>query len=91
MPREIGMRAQIALLFYSTLNVAVFTVVVYVVMLAPTLNERAGFWIAVSMAASLIVTAPIAWCLATCLRSDYWRKKMVAERSLLADAPTRPF
>lgn len=89
MPREIGTRAQIALLLYSTLNVAVFTVVVYVVMLSPALNERAGLWIAVGVAASLVVTAPLAWCAAACCPSS-WRKKIVAERSPLADAPTRP-
>lgn len=83
------MRAQIALLFYTTLNVAVFTVAVYIVMLWPTLNEHAGFWIAVIMAASLILTAPLAWALAPRVRPG-WRKKITAVPSPLAKAPTRP-
>jgi len=89
MAREIGTRAQIALLLYTTLNVLVFTAGIYVVMLSPRLNEDAGFWIAAVVAASLVVTAPVAWCAAACCPAA-WRKKIVAERSPLADAPTRP-
>jgi len=91
MAREIGTRAQIALLLYSTLNVVLFTAGVYVVMLSPTLNAYAGFWLAGIVAASVIVTAPIAWGLAPRLNADYWRKKMLANPSPLASAPTREF
>lgn len=91
MARKIGTRTQISLLLYTTINLASFTAGVYAVMLWPTLNADAGFWIAVVVAASLVVAAPIAWCLASCLRTDYWRKKMVAEPSPLTSAPTREF
>ncbi|HVZ53783.1 MAG TPA: hypothetical protein VG986_17580 [Pseudolabrys sp.] len=89
MSREIGTRAQVALLLYSTVNVALFTLGVYVVMLNPSLTEHAGFWIAVIVGAALLVTAPFAWCMASCMCGDRWRKKMVAVRSPLANAPTR--
>ena len=89
MPREFGTRTQIALLIYSTLNIAVFTAGIYVVMLSPALHADAGLWIAGIVAASLIVTAPLAWCAAACWPAA-WRRKVVAERSPLANAPTRP-
>lgn len=90
MPREMGLRAQIALLLFTTLNVAVFTVAVYIVMLSPTLNEHAGFWLTLTMAASVLITAPLAWCAASCCPVGL-RKKIVAERSPLSDAPSRTF
>ena len=89
MPREIGTRAQIALLLYSTINVALFTVGVYVVMLSPALTENAGYWIALIVGASLLVTAPFAWCLASCMCGDRWTKKIVAKPSPLANTPSR--
>ena len=89
MTREIGTRAQVALLLYSTFNVALFTLGVYVVMLNPSLTGHAGFWIAVIAGAGLIITAPFAWCMASCLCGERWRKKVVAVRSPLAHAPTR--
>jgi len=89
MAREFGTRTQIALLLYSTLNIALFTAGVYIVMLNPSLTEEAGFWIAVIVVAGLLVTAPFAWCMASCLCGDRWRKKFVAVRSPLAHAPTR--
>ena len=89
MTREIGTRTQIALLLYSALNVALFTAGVYVVMLNPSLTDEAGFWIAVIVAASLLITAPFAWCMASCLCGNRWRDKFVAVRSPHANAPTR--
>lgn len=89
MPREIGIRAQVALVFFTTLNVAVFTVAVYVVMLSPALNVHAGYWLIVSMLASTVVTAPLCWALAPRVRPSL-RNKVVAVRSPLADAPSRP-
>lgn len=90
MPREIGLRAQIALLLFTTLNVAVFTAAVYIVMLSPTLNEHAGFWLILSMVGSALITAPLSWLLAPRVNGKL-RKKIVAERSPLSDAPSRTF
>jgi hypothetical protein len=84
----IGIRAQIALPFYVTLNVIVFTAGVYAVTMFPPLTPDAGFWLAVITAASLIVTAPIAWCVGACFPAE-WHKKVLAERSPLASEPTR--
>jgi hypothetical protein len=81
---------QLALLFYTTVNVIVFTAAVYAVTIFPPLERDAGFWLAVFMAASLIVTAPFAWCLGKCMLPEAWRKKILAEPSPLAGEPTRP-
>ena len=89
MTREIGTRTQVALLLYSALNVALFTAGVYLVMLNPALTAEAGFWIAVVVGVSLLVTAPFAWCMASCLCGNRWRSKLVAVRSPLSGAPTR--
>ena len=86
----IGIRAQIALLFYSTVNVVVFTAAVYAVAMFPPLTPNAGFWLMAIMAASLAVTAPVAWCVGACLPAE-WRKLILAERSPQATAPTREF
>lgn len=89
MTREVGVRAQIALLIFTTLNVAVFTVAVYAVMMSPALNAHAGLWLTVAMAVSVLITAPLAWCASSCFPTG-WRKKIVAERSPLAHEPSRP-
>lgn len=89
MVREIGPRTQIALLLYSMLNVALFTAGVYIVMLNPSLIDEAGFWIAVIAGVGLLVSAPFAWCMASCLCGNRWRNKFVAVRSPHANAPTR--
>jgi hypothetical protein len=85
----IGARAQVALLFYTTVNIVLFTAAVYAVTLFPPLTPDAGFWLAVFTAAGLVVTAPVACCLGACLPAA-WRKKIVAEPSPLASQPTRP-
>ena len=53
MPKELGVRTQIALLLFTTLNIAAFTAVVYVVMLSPSLTDDAGYWMIVSMVGSV--------------------------------------
>lgn len=83
-------RVQIALLFYTTINIILFTAAVYAVSIFPPLTPSAGFWLAVFMGASLIVTAPIAWWLGKCLLPAAWKKKILAEPSPLAGEPTRP-
>jgi len=85
-----GIRAQIALLTYSTLNIIVFTAAVYAVSMFPPLTPNAGFWMMAIMAASLVVTAPVAWCVGACFPAE-WRKTILAEPSPLASAPTREF
>lgn len=90
MARNIGTRTQISLLLYTTINLASFTAGVYLVMLWPELTDNAGFWIAAVVAVSLVLTAPVCWCLAKCL-PDKWRDKVVAKPSPLSDAPSRSF
>lgn len=89
MTREIGLRTQIALLIYTSLNVLLFTVAVYAVMMSVTLNAHAGFWLTAFVAVSLVVTAPLAWALAPRIRPD-WQKKVAAVPSPLAHLPGNP-
>jgi len=89
MPLKIAGPAQIALLLYTTVNIILFTAAVYAVTIFPPLVPNAGFWLAAFTVAGLVVTAPVAWCVAACV-PDAWRKKIVAEPSPLAGAPTRP-
>jgi hypothetical protein len=83
-----GKRAQIALLFYSTFNIVVFTAAVYATSLFPPLTANAGFWLAAIMVVSLTVSAPVAWCLGACLPRE-WHDKLLAKRSPLSHAPAR--
>jgi hypothetical protein len=83
-------RCQLGLLFYTTLNLIVFTAAVYAVAIFPPLEPNAGFWLAVFVGASLIVTAPVAWCIGGCRLAAAWRKDVLAEPSPLASEPTRP-
>jgi len=81
-------RKQIALLFYTTFNIVVFTAAVYAATIFPPLAPHAGFWIAVIMAVSLVASAPVAWCLGACLPTT-WHDKLIAKRSPLSQAPAR--
>jgi hypothetical protein len=83
-------RAQLALLFYTTVNIILFTAAVYAVAIFPPLERNAGFWLAAFVVASLVVTAPLAWCFGKCALPDAWRKKVLAESSPPAGEPTRP-
>jgi dipeptide/tripeptide permease len=83
-------RTQIALLFYTTVNIILFTAAVYAVTIFPPLERNAGFWLGLFIAASLIVTAPMAYCLGKCVLPDAWHKKVLAEPSPLAREPSRP-
>ncbi|MBI1204393.1 MAG: hypothetical protein GC182_17980 [Rhodopseudomonas sp.] len=85
-----GIRTQIALLFYTTFNVVVFTAAVYATSLFPPLTSNADFWIAAIMATSLVFSAPVAWCLGACLPHE-WHDKLLAKRSPLSHAPSREF
>jgi hypothetical protein len=90
MPKEVGVRAQIALLSFTTLNIAAFTAIVYVVMLSPELLNDAGYWIVVGMLASVAISAPLSWALAPYVNAK-WHKKLLAKPSPLARVSTRPF
>ena len=81
-------RLQIALLFYTTVNVVIFTAAVYASTLFPPLLPQAGFWIAAITAVGMFMTAPLAWCVGACLPSA-WHVKLVAQQSPLSHAPTR--
>jgi hypothetical protein len=91
MTRETAVRTQIAVLIYSMTNGVMFGAGLIVVLMVPALNEFAGFWIAVVVAASLVLAAPFAWLMAPRLRARYWRRRLLAAPSSLASAPTRPF
>ena len=82
-------RTQLSLLFYTTVNIILFTAAVYAVTIFPPLEKNAGFWLTVFIVASLIVTAPLAWCFGKCVLPEAWRKKVLAESSPLSREPTR--
>ena len=84
----LSVRAQIALLFYTTANIIIFTAAVYAAALFPPLTPNAGLWIAAFTGAGLLLTAPVAWCLGACFPRA-WRKTILAERSPLASRPSR--
>lgn len=88
MARDTQTRARVALLFYCTINVVTFTVAVYAVTLFPPLTPDAGFWLAVFTGASLLLTAPVAWAIGRWLPTE-WRRKILAEPSPLAKAPSK--
>jgi hypothetical protein len=78
MPRDFGERAQLALLLFTTLNIAAFTLVFYVVMLSPALLAHSVAWIVAGTVAGALVTAPLAWTMAPRV-SAKWRKKLLAK------------
>jgi len=83
-----NVRLQIALLFYTTVNIVAFTAAVYAAAMVPPLLPHAGFWIAAITAVGMFATAPIAWFIGVCLPST-WNDRLVARPSPLAQAPTR--
>jgi hypothetical protein len=83
-----GIRLQIALLFYTSVNIVVFTAAVYAATLLPPLLPHAGLCIAAITGASLLVTAPVAWCVGAFL-PPAWHDRLVARPSPLARAPSR--
>ena len=71
---EPSTRMQIAALVFSMTNAVLFGAGLIVVLMVPALNAHAGLWIAIVVAASLILSAPFAWLLAPRLRARYWRQ-----------------
>jgi hypothetical protein len=84
MTLETGVRTQIAVLIYSITNSVMFGAGLIFVLMVPGLNANAGFWISAVVAASLILAAPVAWLVAPRLRARYWRHKLLAMPSKLA-------
>jgi hypothetical protein len=85
-----GIRKQIALLFYTTFNLIAFTAAIYVTSLFPPLKAHADFWVVTIMAVSLVLSAPVAWCLGACLPRE-WHDKLLAKQSPMSHAPSREF
>lgn len=83
-----AVRLQIALLFYTTFNIVVFTAAVYAATLFPPLLPQAGLFIAAVTAVSMVVSAPVAWRVGACL-PNAWHDRLVARPSSLARAPSR--
>ena len=89
MTQETWTRTRIAALVYTMSNGVLFGAGLIVVLMVPALNANAGFWIAVVIAASVILAAPFAWLLAPRLRARYGRHRLLAAPSPLAGAATR--
>jgi hypothetical protein len=63
---------------------------IILVMTWPALTVDAGFWIAVIVAASVILAAPIAWWIAPRMRARYWRRRMAADHAPYVGSETGP-
>ena len=70
---EVSTRTQLAALVFCMTNAVLFGAGLIIVLMVPWLNANAGFWIAVVVAASLILAAPFSWLVAPRLRARYWR------------------
>jgi len=85
---KIGTRGQIALLFYSTFCIVVFTAAVYAAALFPPLTAHAGWWIAGITIAGMAIGAPLAWTVGR-VWPHAWREGLIARQSPLAHEPGR--
>lgn len=81
-------RVQIALLFYTTFNILVFTAAIYAATLFPPLLPYAGLTITGIMAAGLIGGLPLAWLVGKLLPRE-WHDGLIARQSPLAHEPAR--
>ena len=88
MTQDTVVRAQISALICTMTNAVLFGAGLIAVLLVPALNANAGFWIAMVVAFSLLVAAPVAWLIAPRLRARYWRRRPAAA---ITAAPTRAF
>ena len=91
MTPDTEVRSQISVLIFSMTSAVLFGVGLIIVLMVPALNANTGLWIALVVAASLVVAAPVAWLIAPRLRARYWRKRPLASPAPLAPAPTRAF
>lgn len=81
-------RVQIALLFYTTFNIVMFTAAIYAGTLFPPLVPYTGIVIACIMAVGLIGGLPLAWLVGKGLPRD-WHGPLIARQSPLAHEPAR--
>ncbi|WP_137044588.1 hypothetical protein [Pseudolabrys sp. FHR47] len=81
-------RVQIALLFYTTFNIVMFTAATYAGTLFPPLVPHTGLVIACMMALGLIGGLPLAWAVGNALPRD-WHQGLIARQSPLAHEPAR--
>ncbi|RDV01103.1 hypothetical protein [Undibacter mobilis] len=83
-----GTQVQIALLFYTTFNLVVFTAAIYAGTLFPPLVPYAGLVITGFMTVGLIGGLPLAWLVGRSCPAD-WHKELLARPSPLAHEPGR--
>ena len=69
MPEETRTRVQIAALIYSMTNAVLFGAGLVTVLTVPTFNAHAAIGIALVVALSFLIAAPIAWFIAPRLRA----------------------
>lgn len=81
-------RVQIALLFYTTFNIVMFTAAIYAGTLFPPLVPYTGIVIAGMMALGLVGGLPLAWAVGKALPRD-WHGGLIARQSPLAHEPAR--
>lgn len=83
MTQDTAVRTQISMLIFAMTNGVLFGAGLITVLMVPALNANAGFWIAVVIAASLVIAAPFAWLIAPRLRARYWRRRQaIAPRNV---------
>jgi hypothetical protein len=73
-------RVQIAALIFVMTNAVLFGVGLITVLTVPALSAYAGINIAIVVALSFLLAAPIAWLIAPRLRARYWRRRARDER-----------
>lgn len=88
MTPDTNIRAQIAILIFTMTSAVLFGAGLISVLMIPALGAHAGLSIALVVAASLIIAAPVSWLIAPRLRARYWRQRQPAPQLL---APTRSF
>lgn len=81
-------RVQIALLFYTTFNIVMFTAATYAGTLFPPLVPHTGLVIAGFMTVGLVGGLPLAWAVGKTLPRD-WHGGLIARQSPLAHEPAR--
>lgn len=76
-------RAQIAALIFTMANAVLFGAGLITVLTVPALSAYAGTGIAVVVALSVLLAAPISWLMAPRLRARYWARRRAQETRAL--------